>query len=206
MLAPTLRPSENIFCGSDGKKWANRYSEVTQSEATSQLLQLGEQPRFLESGNVQPYGYIARFSSERSSPSLALTDNYMATPKFQKLMSNKRDHRIVCKRVAHVSKEWRLIACAVAAKLLCGNTINYLEIREEHALFAEPWLYITTAILNSDLGDWFVRTIQPSNNNSTLKTLSPLPLPPLGTEILTTIQKVRVWKRVCSLVLTLIPD
>ena len=122
----------------------------------------------------------------------------MATPKFQKLMSNKPDHRIVCKRVAHVSKERRLVACPVAATLLFGNTINYLEIKGEHALFAEPWLYITTAILNSGLGDWFVRTIQPSNNNITLKVLSPLPLPPLSTEMLTTIQKVCVWKCVCS--------
>ena len=133
-----LRAGTNIaavwewICGSDEKNWANRYYEVSQSEATFFLLQLGEQARFLKSGNVQPYGYIASFSSKRSSPWLALTDNYMATPKFQKLMSNKLDHRIVRKRVAHVLKERRLIACAVAAKMLCGNTINYLEMKKVH--------------------------------------------------------------------------
>ena len=175
-----------------------QYYELSQSEATSRLLQLGEQARFLKSENVQAYGYIARFSGKRSSPWLALRDNYMATPEFRKLMSNKPDHRILCKRPANVSKERRLIACGVASKLLPGNSINYLEIKEEDASFAEPWLYITTAILNSDLGDWFVHAIQPSNKNITHKTIRLLPLPLLSLEILTTVQQVRVWKRVYS--------
>ena len=44
----------------------------------------------------------------------------------------------------------------------------------------ERWLYITTAFLDSDLGDAFVCTLPPCNNKLTHDAQSSLPPPPLG--------------------------